>query len=219
MSELRRIILVDDHDIFRDGLKALITQKLIGEVIAEASNGKIFLDILPGLNPDLVIMDIAMPVMDGIEATQRALELYPEMKILVLSMFGDEEYYYKMIQAGAKGFILKSSGKNEFEQAIAQVAQGESYFSNELLRQLIVKIGHNKPETRKKIADKYIITDRETDVLKLMCSGLSSAEIGERLHLSHKTIESHKASLMSKTGTRNSIALLIYALKNKIIEI
>ena len=138
------IVIVDDHVMFRDGLKSLIEQQNIGNVVAEAENGKKFLEIIEKQRPDLVLMDIEMPEMNGLEATENALLKYPDLRILVLSMFGDEDYYIRLINAGAKGFILKSSGKRELEEGIRDVALGESHFSNELLRRIIFNVGKNK---------------------------------------------------------------------------
>jgi DNA-binding NarL/FixJ family response regulator len=124
------IILVDDHLIFRQVLKSIINVENMATVIGEASDGEAFIKLLSHLKPDLVLMDIDMPQMNGMEATQKALELMPYLKIIAFTMFGDEEYYYKMINLGVKGFILKSSGINELEKAIRTVMKGESYFSN-----------------------------------------------------------------------------------------
>lgn len=126
------IIIVDDHLIFRQGLKAIINYEDVGTVIAEASNGKEFLELLPGLQPDLVLMDIDMPLMNGFDATQKALEMIPDLKIIAFTVFSEGEYYERMLKMGAKGFILKSGGFNELETAIDIVMQGESYFSGEL---------------------------------------------------------------------------------------
>jgi len=140
------IILVDDHIVFRQGLKSLITFENLGTVIGEASDGKEFIDLLELPAPDLVFMDIDMPNINGMEATQKALELFPDMKIIVFSMFGDEEYYNKMIELGVKGFILKSSGINEVEQAIEDVMKGKTYFSNVLPRNTLNKLNLDKPQ-------------------------------------------------------------------------
>jgi len=141
LSKKPTIILVDDHLIFRQGLKSLINFENIGTVIEEASDGNEFLKLLSKTTPDLVIMDIDMPNMNGMEATQKALEMFPDLKIIVFSMFGDKEYYIKMIDLGVKGFILKSSGITELEQAIYDVMVGKSYYSNELPRKTINKFG------------------------------------------------------------------------------
>lgn len=143
------IILVDDHVVFRQGLKSLITFENLGTVIGEASDGKEFIDLLELPIPDLVFMDIDMPNINGMEATQKALEKIPELKIIVFSMFGDEEYYNKMIELGVKGFILKSSGISEVEQAIEDVMKGKTYFSNVLPRNTLNKLNLDKPQKTK----------------------------------------------------------------------
>src|ERR1035437_2601895 len=143
LTEKPNLIIVDDHLIFRQGLKSLITLENIANIIGEASNGMELLELLTQLKPDVVLMDIDMPHMNGLEATEKAIELMPDLKIIAFSMFSDEEYYYKMIDRGVKGFILKTSGINELEAAIQNVMMGESYFSNELLRKIINNFGKN----------------------------------------------------------------------------
>ena len=131
------IFIVDDHDIFRDGVKSLINNEDLGVITGEAENGQQFLDLLETQTPDLILMDIDMPVMNGVEATKIAMQKNPDLKILALTMFGDESYYYNMVDAGAKGFLLKASGIAELELAINTVAKGDSFFSNEILRKII----------------------------------------------------------------------------------
>jgi DNA-binding NarL/FixJ family response regulator len=213
---LPKIILVDDHQIFRTSLKSLINNENIGKVIGEANNGKEFLKILEDQAPDLVLMDIDMPLMDGAEATLKAIEKYPDLKILVLSMFGEENYYYKMVNAGVKGFLLKSCDIKELETAINEVSNGESYFSNELLRKIINDFG-KKPANPDIESNK--LTNRELEVMKLICNGLTNEEIGDSLHISPKTVKGHRASLLSKTDSKNTPSLVIYAIKNKLIEL
>ncbi|MEI7724177.1 MAG: response regulator transcription factor [Bacteroidota bacterium] len=142
------IIIVDDHLTFREGLVSIITMENIATVIGEASNGTAFIELLSHLKPDLVLMDINMPGMDGMEATQKALELMPNLKIIAFTMFGDEEYYYKMIDLGVKGFILKSSGINELEKAIQDVMSGKSYFSGELPKKIFKNLHDKNPNNK-----------------------------------------------------------------------
>lgn len=123
-----KIIIVDDHDIFRDGIRSILTLDNIADVVAEASNGRDFLNLLEVHVPDLVLMDIDMPVMNGIEASKKALEKFPWLNILVLTMFSEEKYYYEMVEAGVKGFILKSCNKSELEKAIQDVCAGNLFF-------------------------------------------------------------------------------------------
>jgi len=124
------IIIVDDHQIFRQGVKSIVTSENIANVIGEANNGVEFLNLLTDLKPDLVLLDIDMPGMNGLEASKKALELYPDLKIIAFTMFGDEEYFIGMIELGAVGYILKSSDISELEKAITVIMNGEKYFSN-----------------------------------------------------------------------------------------
>ena len=210
------IIIVDDHVIFRQGLKSLLASERIATVIGEASNGKEYLELLSTLKPDLVLMDIDMPHMNGMEATQKSLAMHPDLKIIAFTMFGDEDYYYKMIDLGVKGFLLKSSGISELEKAISEVLGGESYFSNEILRKIINKLSHK--DTAKKVKN-IGLTAREMDVLEQICLGLNNDEIADKLFISPKTVKSHRSNLLVKTNCSNSTKLILYALKNKIVNI
>lgn len=213
------VILVDDHKLFRNGIKLLIELENYGKVVAEANNGKEFIKLLENYQPDLVFMDIDMPEMNGIEATKIATEMQPDIKILALTMFGDEKHYTSMIQAGAKGFILKKSGKPELEKAIQVVAAGESYFSNELLRKIIVEIGNKKITERENSSEIVEFTDREMEIIKLLCNGTETKEIADKLFLSTRTIDSYRSKLLTKTGTKNTVSLVIYAIKNGLVKI
>jgi DNA-binding NarL/FixJ family response regulator len=212
-----KLFLVDDHKIFREGLKHLIEVEEVGTVIAEAGNGQEFLTKLEDATPDIVLMDISMPQMNGIEATQLARDKYPDLKVLALSMHGDEEYYYKMIEAGVKGFLLKDSGIKEIERAIYAVLDGESYFSNELLRQIISGMNHKKGN--ESAIEKDGISARELEVLKLICAGLTNEEIADKLCISAQTVKGHRSNLLSKTNCKNSASLVMYAIKNKVVEV
>lgn len=219
MEKKYKLMLVDDHKLFRDGLKFVINQMDNLEVVAEASNGAEFLDLLDKNEVDLVLMDISMPELDGIEATKIATAKYPGIKILVISMFCDEEYYYQMVQAGVMGFVLKEFGKNELENAISAVLAGESYFSQKLLRDIILNL--NSPSKARKLQNDpdTKLTKRELEVLKLICEGLSNAQIADKLFISIRTVEGHKSNLISKTGVKNTISLVMYALKNNLVDV
>lgn len=210
------IIIVDDHLIFRQGLRAMMTAEKIANIVGEASNGVEFLKLLKVSKPDLVLMDIDMPQMDGMEATLKAIEIQPDLKIIALTMFGDEEYYYRMIELGVKGFILKSAGIVELERAIKEVMKGKSYFSNELLQRIIQNFSINNKEVKKHVNE---LSGRETEVLGYICQGMTTDEIAQTLHLSPRTIKSHRANILEKTACRNTPTLILYALKNKIIKL
>ena len=216
--EKLKVFIVDDHDMFREGVKVLLNKSKVIEIIGEAQNGQEYLDIVDKYSPDVTLMDINMPVMDGIEATRKRLAMNPDSKILTLSMFGDEEYYFKMIQAGVKGFVLKSSGIAELENAIKEVAKGEIYFSAELVKQIItnIKTDKDKIESAK---DKDLLSSREIEVLKLIAAGLSNDEIADKLNISLATVKSHRANLLNKTNCNNTASLVIYAIRNKLFVV
>lgn len=213
------ILIVDDHKIFREGLIFMISKMSGFEVIGEASNGQELLEMAENIDVDIVVMDIAMPGIDGIIATSKLLEKKPGIKIIALTMFTDEEYYVKMIQAGVSGYILKESGKDELAIALNKVAAGESYFSQKILQNIILNLNNPGQLVRQTTDQNIKLTRRETEILTLICKGLSNAEISEKLFLSLRTIEGHKSNLFSKTGVKNSISLVMYAMKNKLVEI
>jgi DNA-binding NarL/FixJ family response regulator len=217
MDNKIKIFIVDDHDIFRDGIKLLLSSGQTSEIIGEACNGQEFLDKVESVRPDVVLMDIAMPVLDGIETSKKVREKYGDLKILALTMFGDEKYYYQMIQAGIKGFVLKSSGINELLIAITEVHEGRSYFSNELLVRLISSISKEKKANADDAENK--ISKREIEVLKLIAMGHTNEEIAEKLNISTTTIRTHRANLISKTGCTNTASLVMYAIKHKLVEV
>lgn len=209
------ILIVDDHKLFREGLKFLLSNlEEVGEVW-EASDGDIFLGMLKTCSPDLVLMDIEMPKVNGIEATARALEINPNLKIMALSMYGDEEYFQKMVDAGVCGFLLKNSEFSEVKKAILTVTQGNNYFTEEILYRLV-----NRFKTKTVQVDApVVLSDRELEVLQLICKGLSNQEIADKLFISKRTVDHHRASLLTKTDTSNAASLVIYAIKHKMIEV
>lgn len=209
-----KIILVDDHQLFRNGLKILLDGFPEFDVAAEASNGNDFLNIIKNTTADIVLMDINMPEMDGIEATRKGLKINPSLNIIALSMYGEEEYYYKMMDSGAKGFLLKDSDISEVKEAILTVKKGGNYFSQELLYHVIQKIKHRENES--KTAN---LSKREKEILLKICEGLSNQEIAENLFISKRTVDKHRANLLGKTNSKNTASLILFAIRNKLIEI
>jgi len=209
-----KIIIADDHKLFRDGLRYILGETDNIEVLSEVSNGKELLEILEVAQPDVVLLDINMPVMNGIDAAREAMSLYPGLKILVLTMYDDEQYYNSLIEIGVKGFVLKDTDSKELKNAIVAVATGNSYFSQELLLKLI-----RKKKSKEEVEEGLKLTRREREILMLICKGLSNAEISDLLHLSQRTVERHRASLLAKTNTHNSIAMVLYAIKHGLVEI
>jgi Response regulator containing a CheY-like receiver domain and an HTH DNA-binding domain len=209
-----RIIIADDHQLFRNGLKILLNSFPDFEVIGEASNGEEFLKLLKSVKADIALMDINMPEMDGVEATRKGVKLSPDVNIIALSMYGEEEYYYKMVDAGAKGFLLKDSDISEVRDAILTVVKGGSYFSQELLYHVIQKIKHREHESKSANLSK-----REKEILFKICEGLSNQEIAETLFISKRTVDKHRANLLGKTNSKNTASLILFAIRNKLIEI
>ena len=210
------IFLVDDHKLFREGLKLLLKNLQEVNEVWEAENGEDFLNRLTEKQPDLVLMDIEMPVMNGIDATVQALVRFPELKIIALSMFGDEEYFQKMIDAGACGFLMKNSDFSEVRRAVTNVLQGNNYFTEEILYRFVNKF---KTRSSATVEEQVSLSDREKEVLMLICKGLSNQDIASQLFISKRTVDHHRASLMTKTNTNNAASLVIYAVKHKLIEI
>jgi DNA-binding NarL/FixJ family response regulator len=211
MKKETQIIVVDDHEIFRKGLITTINRLKNTRIVAETSNGEELLDILDKHpEADMVFMDIEMPGINGIETTKMALAKNPKLKIIALSMFVEDSYVQNMIDAGAKGYLIKNITKEGLEKAISLISQGQNYFSEELWTFFTKKMTPKE--------DKEQFTKRELEVLELICEGMSNEDIGETLFISERTVVGHKSKLLAKTGCRNSVQLVSYALKNKLVD-
>ncbi|MBN2806266.1 MAG: response regulator transcription factor [Prolixibacteraceae bacterium] len=210
-----RIMIVEDHAMFREGLHYILNNIDGFDVVGEAASGNEFLTLLNNVQPDIVLMDIDLPGMDGAEASRQALIKDPDLKILCLSMHSDYAHYQKMMDAGSMGFVLKNAGIVELTEAIRQVVNGKLYFSQELLLNII----HSKtPDESANMLEQTEISARELEVLELICKGMSNKEIADQLYISIKTVEGHKSKLMIKTDTRNTVSLVLYALRNKLVN-
>ncbi|WP_304583138.1 response regulator transcription factor [uncultured Alistipes sp.] len=208
-----KIVLVDDHSLFRNGLRGLLERNGDCRVVGEAGSGEEFLSMLPGLEADVVFMDFSMPGIDGAQTTERALALRPELRFITLSMFGEESYYTRMVEAGARGFLLKDSQIDDVLEAIRSVMGGGSYFSPQLLVSLASHM-----HTRDDISDEPL-SAREREILVLVCRGLSNQEIADELFISKRTVDKHRANILEKTGCKNTAALVVFAIRNGIVEI
>jgi DNA-binding NarL/FixJ family response regulator len=212
-----KIHIVEDIQIFRIGLKVILDAIPDVKVIGESVNGREFLAQILIELPDIVFMDIKMPEMDGLKATEAALVKYPDLKIIILSSFGEEEYINQLIQLGISGFVLKNSDKETIENAIHQVSSGNHYFSAEIMSVLVKSI--YKSSHKKKPLDPVLLSEREMEVLNLMCKGYSNKQIADKLFISYRTVEGHKSRLIQKTGNNNSLGLILWAMKNDVVSL
>jgi len=203
---------VDDHALFRKGLNTLLSMRERYRVVGEAGDGREFLAMLPMTAADVVFMDISMPNVGGEEATREALALRPDLKIVTLSMFGDENYYTRMVEAGAKGFLLKDSAIEEVFDAIDAVVAGGNYFSKSLLSSM----SHRLRGTERSSDE---LSSREIEILLGICRGLSNQEIADELFISKRTVDAHRANILEKTGCKNTASLVVYAIRRHLVEL
>ena len=209
-----KVFIVDDHPIFKNGLIAQFKEFDNVDVIGTAKDGKEFLDKIESNLPEIVFMDIKMPEMNGIETSKKVLEKYPDMKIIALTMFGDEEYIQSMLDIGVKGYLLKNIEKEVLEKAIVAVSNNKCYFSEELHSILAEKF-----ITKKNAIEKIQFSKVEMEVLNLICKGYTNYEIGDIVYKNNRTVDGIRARLLSKVGAKNTVGLVIYAVKNKLVEI
>jgi DNA-binding NarL/FixJ family response regulator len=206
-----KIAIIEDQDLFREGLKLVLSQITDFEVVFDTSNGYDFIDYLQSNKPDVVLMDINMPKIDGIETTKKAISVYPDLKIMALTLFSDHTHYTLMQNAGVKGFVQKNINKQELQLAINQVFEGGYYVSTEIMKLLDLK------SSRLIVAENF--TNREIDVLKLVCNGFKSQEISDKLFISIKTVEVHRTNIFAKANVKNVAELIVWAIKNNYFTI
>ena len=216
MSNIVKIALVDDHTLFRTGLAGLLSQHEGFDVVADVGSGEEFLALLPSLDVDVVFMDISMPGIDGVETTRRALAERPELRIVTLSMYGDEHYYTRMMESGASGFLLKDSDIEEVINAVNVTMAGDSYFSSALLGLVTRNMSMLANDEQ---LDEDALSSREVEILVEVCRGLSNQEIADKLFISKRTVDKHRANIMEKTGCKNTANLVVYAIKNHLVDL
>ena len=213
-----RLVIADDHEIFREGLESLFNKQKEIELAEEAINGKQLLEQAERLLPDVILTDIKMPVIDGIEATKILTEKFPQIGIIALSMFEDENLIVEMLEAGAKGYLMKNAHKHEIIAAINAVYNQESYFCNHTTMKLAKLIGKSRFNPFKEPI-KPGFTEKEREMIKLICQEFSNKEIATTLHQSPRTIEGYREKILEKTKAKNTAGIVIYAIKNGIYKI
>ncbi|MEQ8219904.1 MAG: response regulator transcription factor [Arenibacter sp.] len=223
MDKTTRIVLADDHSLVRDGIRALLEEDDNYVVIGEVSNGKEAVQMVLDKKPDLLIIDIRMPEMNGIEAVEELKKHSSTTKSIILSMHDSEEYILKSVNAGASGYLLKDTGKTEFLKAISTVEQGGKYFSGDISNVLVNNLlsqGQTKQESKlpsKNGINSFGITSKELQILELVLSGLTNKQISEKLQKSKRTVETHRFNLMRKMGVNNLMDLARKAQEYKLI--
>jgi two-component system, NarL family, response regulator NreC len=224
MSNIR-LMLVDDHQVVRTGLKSFLQTQPDLDVVAEANNGQEAIPLALETRPDIVIMDISMPGMDGLEATRRLKEQWPQILVLALTVHEDKFYFMKMLEAGASGYLTKQAASDELVQAIHTVAAGHIYLQPALARWLLEDYQNliESPPTGKPEEEAAVgleaLSDREREVLEMVGQGLNNNEIGEKLGLSHKTIARHRERIMSKLNMHSRTELVKFAIRSGLISL
>jgi len=224
MSNIR-LMLVDDHQVIRTGLKSFLQTQPDFEVVAEAGNGQEAITLALETRPDIIIMDISMPEMDGMEATRQLKEKWPQVTVLALTVHEDKFYFMKMLEAGASGYLTKQAASDELVQAIHTVAKGHIYLQPALARWLLEDYQHliesplpEKPEEGQAVGLEAL-SARERGVLEMVAQGLSNYEIGEKLNLSHKTIARHRERIMNKLNMHSRTELVKFAIRTGLIPL
>jgi len=210
-----KLLLVDDHQILLDGIKALLKDEKQFEIIGEATRCSVAIEILKKISPDIVITDIQMPEMSGIEFTIIIRKQYPHIKVLALSMSGEEGMIAEMVESGISGYVLKNTGKEELRDALLKVAGGGMYFSEEVTATLTHALRHKKEMSDSEKAAH--VTPREKEIIKLIAKEYSNKKISDTLFISERTVETHRKNIFRKTNTKSVIGLLKWAQEHKIL--
>ena len=214
-----KLALVDDHNLFRRGIASILGQVADFELVLEASNGQEFIDKIPRRVPDVVLLDLQMPVLDGTATADYLREHYPLIKIIVLTMHDEDRMVLHLLEKGVSGYLLKDSDPDEVEKAIRKVMD-EGVYLNEFVSRAMLRKMTNKTAVVKQSAlynSKILLSEREKEVLKLICEGMSTVEISDKVFLSPRTVEGHRLRILEKTGTKNTAGMVAYAFKNDLV--
>lgn len=212
-----RIAIADDHKLFRKGVILSLRPYTQLEFVLEAENGQELLDNLGGSGAHVVLMDLRMPGMDGIETTKVISQKFPDIKVLILTMYEDERFVYHLMENGANGYLLKNSEAQEIRKAIQEV-MSKGYYLNQFVNRILMKKSHARSKVTPDLKSEIVLTDRERDVLRNICMEYTANEIAERMGISPRTVEAIKDRLMERFGTKNTAGLVFFAVKNDLID-
>lgn len=220
MMKKLSVVITDDHNLFRKGIAALLSDfDFVGDIF-EAANGVELLSVLEALDPlpDVILLDLQMPVMDGVEAHKKIRELYPDLKVIVLTMEDDQQYILHLINEGVNGYLLKNAEPEEMESAIKRVVEQGFYFSDDI-SSIVMKSVMNRTKNQKQNRCDLELTERERQILELICKEHTAHEIADKLVLSSRTIEGYRTKLLEKTGAKNMAGLVVFAMKHNLVKV
>ncbi len=209
--------IVDDHKLFRQGVIYSLSEAAGLQLVLEADNGKELVEMIPKHKPDVILMDLKMPVMDGIEATKHIHLHFPEIKVIVLSMYDDEKFVIHLMESGASGYLLKNAGPDEIISAI-EAAHINGYYFTDFVNKALLKKLVVRQQLKPSFKDEIRLTEREVEVLKLICNEYTAAEISRIIFLSPRTVEGIRMKLIEKIGVKNTAGLVLYAARNGLVE-
>jgi DNA-binding NarL/FixJ family response regulator len=212
-----KVGIADDHKIFRKGVILSLRQYTNISFIFEAENGEELLSMLQQEQPDVVLMDLRMPTKDGIETTKEVSRRFPDVKVLILTMFEDERFVSHLMENGANGYLLKNADPSEIKRAIMEV-MAKGYYLNNFVNRVLLKKTSNRSKTIPSLNSEIVLTDKEKEVIQLLCREYTAAEIAQKMEISSRTVESIKDRLMERFGLKNTAGLVFYAVKNNLID-
>jgi DNA-binding NarL/FixJ family response regulator len=214
--DLVKVAIADDHKIFRKGVILSLRQYTNIRFVQEAENGQDLIDNLTETNPEVILMDLKMPVKDGIETTKYINKHFPAIKILILTMYEDERFVGHLMDSGANGYLLKSTDPSEIKKAISDVMRTGFYLNN-FVNKILIKKNYSKQKFNPNLNSEVVISDREKEVLTLVCMEYTAQEIAQKMDISARTVEAIKDRLMERFGVKNSVGLVFYSMKNSLI--
>lgn len=216
MSTPIKIAIADDHALFRRGMVSLLNSVPEFEVLYEAGNAQELIEKLPSQMPDLVIMDLKMPVMDGMKGTEVIREHWPALKVLVVSMIDEDHFVSHLMELGANGYLLKDADPDEVETAIKTIINEDYYYGPFLSKVMHRRMVERTKKKQPSFTNNIQLTEREIEIIKLICEGLTTTQIADKVYLSPRTVDGHRNSIMDKLGVKNTAGVVVYAVKNQL---